>query len=77
MPKCPSCEGNIDHLTVKEERTSIFTLEDDCAHYESKDSEDEVDRRSWYCPWCDAYLFGTEEEALEFFGKEVQNGDKS
>jgi len=72
---CPRCGVGIDYLNVIENRNYHREFTSNGFVLYARGDFDLVDR-IWLCPVCEGELFNTEEGALEFFGKEVQNGDK-
>lgn len=73
---CPRCGAGVDHLNVIENRNYHMEYTSNGFVLHDGGGFDLVDR-IWSCPVCEEELFSIEESALEFFRKEVQNGDKS
>lgn len=72
MLKCPKCGEEIGFLTAIETKKTTGT------YYGGEDydvTDTEIISEAWLCPECGEQLFDTEEQAKEFLGKEVQNGE--
>ena len=80
MPKCPKCDGDIDHLILLETKENEYeaTYDAEGETLEFKNTEEwtgnptgKVLKEEYSCPKCHVTLFTDEEAAKAFF-----SGDK-